>query len=191
MKQNLNQNQNQIPQITNQPAPTTQQAQNFQNINSYPIQNQQLVLDEDLNNRANQNNQSQMSQQKQIPMNQVPMNQMSMGQMPMNQVPMGQMPMGQVPMGQMPMAQMVYPNGMIQQPMMVMPVMMPGYGMMGLPNCVKCRGSGVKPNGGRCPCIGGKSDSEELEDGLAMGIAFSRLGFGYRYPYYGYRGYYW
>ena len=164
MKQNLNQNQ--IPQITNQPAPTTQQAQNFQNINSYPIQNQQHVLDEDLNNRANQNNQSQMSQQKQIPMN-------------------------QVPMGQMPMAQMVYPNGMIQQPMMVMPVMMPGYGMMGLPNCVKCRGSGVKPNGGRCPCIGGKSDSEELEDGLAMGIAFSRLGFGYRYPYYGYRGYYW
>ena len=34
-----------------------------------------------------------------------------------------------------------------------------------------------------------KGDSEELEDGLAMGIAFSRLGFGYRYPYYGYRGY--
>ena len=102
---------------------------------------------------------------------------------------MGQMPMGQMPMGQMPMGQISYPNGMVQQPIMVMPVMMPGYGMMGLPNCVKCHGSGLKPNGRRCPCIGGKTDSEELEDGIAMGIAFSRMGFGYRYPYYGYRGF--
>ena len=207
MKQN--QNSKQIPQITNQPSPINQQTPTFQNINNYPIQNQQHVLDQDLKSGQMQNHPPQTIQQQQnqmnqvpmnqapmnqmpmnqIPMGQMPMNQMPMGQMPMNQMPMGQMPMGQMPMGQMPMGQISYPNGMVQQPIMVMPVMMPGYGMMGIPNCVKCHGLGVKPNGRRCPCIGGKTDSEELEDGIAMGIAFSRMGFGYRYPYYGYRGY--
>ena len=167
MKQNSNSNQ--IPQITNQ------QRQPNQNINPYPIQNQQHILDQDIKNNSNQNPSPQM-------------NQMPMNQMPMNQMPMNQMPMGQMPMGQMPMGQMVYPNGMMQQPMMPMPVMFPTYPMMGLPNCVKCHGSGYKPSGGRCPCIGGRSDSEEFEDNLAFGLAFT--GYRFMYPYYGYRGFY-
>ena len=191
-----------MPQITNNAAPASSQIYYPQqplniNQNSTPNQNFQNgkpvhVLDQDLYNKQNNVNNSispnqmnnQMNQmQAPIPNNQIPMNnnqirpqipiqnaQMRMPQQQPNMYPNGIMP----PQGQI-----------IVNPYPVMPVMtMPyGYGgMMGVPGCIRCGGSGYKMNGSRCPCIGGRTDGEEFEDNLAMGLAFGMFR-----PYY--RGY--
>lgn len=120
---------------------------------------------------------------------QQPMTQTSKNQQPMTQQQIPQQPMMQQPMIQQPMIQqpmMMQQPMMIQQPMMqqpmvmqpmVQPVMMQPMmmqPMMGNPRCIVCAGRGYKYDGTRCPCIGGNTYEEDMEDRLAMGILFSR-----------------
>ena len=151
-------------------------------MNQIPNQNPQNVkphvIDQQIYNNQNPNLNKTM-----------PQNQMNKMQVP---IPNTQMPMNnnqirsqvpiQNPQMRVPQQTNLYPNGVmppqgqiIVNPYPVVPVMaMPyGYGaMMGVPGCRRCGGSGFKMNGMRCPCIGGRTDSEEFEDNLAMGLAF-------------------
>ena len=111
--------------------------------------------------------------------NQQPMTQQQIPQQPMMQQPMIQQPMIQQPM--MMQQPMMIQQPMMQQPMvmqpMVQPVMMQPMmmqPMMGNPRCIVCAGRGYKYDGTRCPCIGGNTYEEDMEDRLAMGILFSR-----------------
>jgi len=126
-------------------------------------------------------NQQPMTQQQipKQPMMQQPMTQQQIPQQPMMQQPMIQQPMIQQPM--MMQQPMMIQQPMMQQPMvmqpMVQPVMMQPMmmqPMMGNPRCIVCAGRGYKYDGTRCPCIGGNTYEEDMEDRLAMGILFSR-----------------
>jgi hypothetical protein len=174
-----------MPQITNNAPPASSQIyypQQTLNMNQIPNQNPQNikpnVIDQQIYNNQNPNlnktmPQNQMNRmQTPIPNTQMPMNN--------NQI-RSQVPI-QNPQMRVPQQTNLYPNGVmppqgqiIVNPYPVVPVMaMPyGYGaMMGVPGCIRCGGSGFKMNGMRCPCIGGRTDSEEFEDNLAMGLAF-------------------
>ena len=105
---------------------------------------------------------------------QQPMTQTSKNQQPMTQQPMIQQPMMmqqpmmiQQPMMQQPMVMQPMVQPVMMQPMMMQP-------MMGNPRCIVCAGRGYKYDGTRCPCIGGNTYEEDMEDRLAMGILFSR-----------------
>ena len=175
----------QMPQITNSAPPASSQIyypQQPLNMNQIPNQNPQNVkpnvIDQQIYNNQNPNlnktmPQNQMNRmQTPIPNTQMPMNN--------NQI-RSQVPI-QNPQMRVPQQTNLYPNGVmppqgqiIVNPYPVVPVMAIPYGygaMMGVPGCIRCGGSGFKMNGMRCPCIGGRTDSEEFEDNLAVGLAF-------------------